>query len=91
MTLQYIYGWQTCAEQKDKVIEQQAAEIAALRGFAHPDITSFIFDQIKHGDDEHQKWLETNLKEIIKLRFMAHGLVDENGNQTPLLTGEASE
>lgn len=71
----YQDGYDDCAEIKDLIIKQQAAEIAALR--------------------EQLKLLRQYANSVITQQSQYHArlykLLDENGNPTPLLTGEASE
>lgn len=69
--------WQACAELKDKIIEQQAAEIAALRGFVQSLCEIETYDETfnKASVESAKKW----------------SLLDENGNPTALLTGNETE
>jgi hypothetical protein len=39
-------AWQACAEGKDKIIEQQAAELQALREYAKETLSPYIFGDI---------------------------------------------
>jgi hypothetical protein len=59
-------SWQACAEQKNAIIEQQAKELQALRGFAK----TVIEGGFQNGN------------------AFVFGLIDEESNQTKLLTGE---
>lgn len=64
--------WQACADRKDKIIEQQAAELAALRGFA--------IQMYEYGYDVYKEDITRHLNE--------YGLIDKTGQPTALLTGE---
>lgn len=66
--------WQACAEGKGKVIEQQAADIEALRGFANEVI------------DYNNLYL-SNKNGFVDRYSKCYSLIDENGKKTILLTG----
>jgi hypothetical protein len=66
--------WKACAEGKDKIIEQQAADLAALREFANEVI------------DYNNLYL-SNKNGFVDRYSKCYSLIDENGNPTSLLTG----
>lgn len=70
-------AWQACSERKDVVIAQQAAELAALRGFAEIMKTT-KFERMLDGRAADG---------FIKKTMALCKLIDENGKPTSLLTG----
>lgn len=65
--------YKECFDKKQAIIDQQAAELAALRGFAK---------------DFFEYYRERDKSEIFTSLALQHGLIDETGKPTPLLTGE---
>lgn len=68
--------WQDGIKQKDAIIDKQAAELAALRGFAETVVP------IINYNNGFLHWFE------VRQVAQSYKLIDENGNPTKLLTGE---
>jgi len=70
--MEHIVKLQIIAELRDKVIEQQAKELEALRGFS-----------IRMKELSSQP-----MGDRIIFYLKTHGLMDRDGNPTKLLTGD---
>jgi len=66
-------AWDFATEQMQAKLDEQAKELEALRGFANGVLLTKRFS-IDYD------WIESRAK--------MHRLIDENGNPTPLLTGD---